>query len=89
VDSFFPKGSIRNKPSGGLFLWIKLPEGMNSEELLKVAISRAKVAYIPGSPFYIDANMGKREMRLNFTNATMEQIQSGMERLGGVLTGRI
>lgn len=89
VDRTFPLGTARNKPEGGLFLWVKLPGGMNSEQLLKMAIEKAKVAYIPGSPFYIDSNMGKDEMRMNYTNATIEQIELGMARLGDVLSGRI
>ena len=88
IDAHFPKGIRRNMPEGGLFIWVKLPAGMNSEELLKDSIAKAKVAYIPGSPFYIDQSMGKDEMRLNFTNATIEQIESGITRLGDVLCGR-
>lgn len=89
LDERFPKGTKRNKPLGGLFLWAKLPKGVNSEEMLKSAIERAKVAYIPGSPFYIDPSMGKDEMRLNFTNATEKQIEEGMKKLGDVLSGRL
>lgn len=88
MDESFPAGTKRNKPMGGLFLWARLPRGFNTEELLKAAIEKAKVAYIPGSPFYIDSSMGKDEMRLNFTNATEKQIEEGMKRLGDVLSGR-
>jgi len=88
MDESFPRGTKRNKPMGGLFLWAKLPKGLNSEEMLRPAIEKAKVAYIPGSPFYIDPSMGKDEMRLNFTNATQEQIKEGIKRLGDVLSGR-
>ena len=85
IDEGFPKGTWRSTPEGGLFIWAVLPNGMNTEELLKKAIAEAKVAYIPGSPFFIEPEKGRDKMRLNFTNATLEQIRSGMERLGRVL----
>jgi 2-aminoadipate transaminase len=89
IDCCFPAGTLRNKPEGGLFIWVKLPSGMNSEQMLKTAIAKAKVAYIPGSPFYIDPSMGKNEMRLNFTNATLNQIETGITKLGDVLSDRL
>ena len=89
VERTFPKGTKLNKPHGGLFLWAKLPDGISAEQMLKPAIEKAKVAYIPGSPFYIDPSHGKDEMRMNFSNATLEQIEIGIERLGKVLSGKI
>lgn len=89
VERTFPKGSKLYKPHGGLFLWVKLPDGISAEQMLKPAIEKAKVAYIPGSPFYIDPSHGKDEMRMNFSNATIEQIEGGIKRLGEVLSGKI
>ncbi|MFO8184780.1 MAG: PLP-dependent aminotransferase family protein, partial [Candidatus Aegiribacteria sp.] len=60
-------GVTWTKPEGGLFLWLTLPEGMNTEELFKQAVEE-KVAYVPGSSFYPD-NDNFRSMRLNFSYA--------------------
>lgn len=75
------------KPEGGLFLWLTLPEGMNTEELFKQAVE-AKVAYVPGSAFYPD-NDNFRSMRLNFSYANEEQICEGVKRLAGVVRKNI
>lgn len=71
------------KPEGGLFLWLTLPEGMNSEELFEKAVD-ANVAYVPGSAFYPD-NDNFRSMRLNFSFASDEQIAEGVRRLSKVI----
>lgn len=75
------------KPEGGLFLWLTLPEGMNTEDLFKQAVE-AKVAYVPGSAFYPD-NDNFRSMRLNFSYANEEQICEGVKRLAGVVRKNI
>jgi 2-aminoadipate transaminase len=56
---------------------------MNIEHVLKEAIEH-KVAFVPGHPFYPDGG-GTDTMRLNFSNATHENIQVGIMRLGQVL----
>lgn len=67
-------------PKGGLFLWTVLPEGVDTGELLQYAI-KEKVAFVPGAPFFPNGG-GRNTMRLNFSNATDEQIEEGIARLG-------
>lgn len=76
-------GVTWTKPEGGLFLWLTLPEGMNTEELFKQAVEE-KVAYVPGSSFYPD-NDNFRSMRLNFSYAEEDQIKEGVKRLAKVV----
>jgi 2-aminoadipate transaminase len=83
LDSFFPVGADWTHPEGGLFLWAKLPEGIDTAELLKEAV-KAKVAFVPGAPFYACGG-GENTMRLNFSNATADGIQQGISRLGKVI----
>ena len=66
-------------PAGGMFLWATLP-GIDTTELLRVS-ARQKVVFVPGVSFYParDVHDG---MRLNFSNASEEMIQAGIERLG-------
>ncbi len=86
LDSYFPAGTDWTHPQGGLFLWATLPEEMDAEELLKVAIDK-KVAFVPGYPFYANGG-GRNTMRLNFSNATEENISLGIYRLGQAIRER-
>lgn len=70
-------------PEGGMFLWATLPPGLNSLELFEHAI-KAKVAFVPGHPFYVDDG-GEATLRLNYSNASEEKIEEGTRRLGQVL----
>lgn len=74
------------KPSSGVFIWLRLPVGVDTAELLKIAVERERVAYIPGKAFGFNASEHAREcMRLNFTYCRREQIEEGVERLARVL----
>lgn len=67
------------EPKGGMFLWAELPEGLDAEVLLKVAVTKG-VAFVPGSSFY--AYEPKRNTaRLNFTHNKGIRTIQGVERL--------
>jgi 2-aminoadipate transaminase len=83
IEKYFPPGVKWTKPDGGLFLWITLPDGHDSKELLKKAVDK-KVAFVPGNSFATDGNI-KNTMRLNFSNASDENIVEGIKRLGEVI----
>jgi 2-aminoadipate transaminase len=83
LEEHFPKSASWTHPDGGLFLWGTLPEGLYSEEVLKVAVEE-KVAFVPGSPFYALGG-GENTMRLNFSFASPEDTRLGVARLGKVL----
>jgi 2-aminoadipate transaminase len=68
-----------NKPDGGMFLWVRLPEGMNAVELLPRAVEKG-VAFVPGAPFYAQ-DPDARTLRLSFVTATHEQIDAGIAAL--------
>lgn len=80
-------GVTWTKPEGGLFLWLTLPEGMNTEDIFQQAVDE-KVAYVPGSAFYPN-NDNFRSMRLNFSYASEEQIVEGVKRLGNLVRKNI
>jgi 2-aminoadipate transaminase len=75
----FPNGIKWTEPEGGLFLWIELPKHMSAKELLPKAVEQ-KVAYVHGQPFHPDRR-GLNTLRLNFSNATHENIVEGIKRL--------
>jgi 2-aminoadipate transaminase len=83
LESHFPRSASWNKPSGGMFFWVRLPDGSDAGAILKKCIEH-NVAFVPGTEFYPDGS-GKNTMRLNFTNATSTDIEQGIKRLGEVL----
>jgi 2-aminoadipate transaminase len=87
LAEFFPQEVTWTYPQGGLFLWVTLPEGADSNELLKNAIKQ-EVAFVPGDCFF-PGDEGKRNLRLNFSNATPEQIDEGIRRLSVVVKAHI
>ena len=69
--------------AGGMFIWAILPEGYDAREILMRCIEK-DVAFVPGQEFFPDGS-GKNTMRLNFSNATAENIEEGIRRIGEVL----
>jgi 2-aminoadipate transaminase len=68
-----------NTPDGGMFLWVKLPLGMNATDMLPKAVER-NVAYVPGAAFYSGAAQS-HTLRLSFVTASVEQIHTGIALL--------
>jgi 2-aminoadipate transaminase len=82
MDTYFPKETKWNRPKGGLFLWVELPESINTTELLMEAINQG-VAYIPGSNFYTTET--HNHIRLNYSHPSIDDIVEGIKILGGFL----
>jgi DNA-binding transcriptional MocR family regulator len=83
LDDLMPQGATWTRPSGGLFVWATLPEGLDSKAMVPRAIA-ARVAYVPGTGFYADGS-GRDCMRLNFSFPPPDRIREGVRRLAGVL----
>lgn len=83
LERYMPEGVRWTRPEGGLFLWVTLPEGLDTERMLPKALER-KVAYVIGSPFFVDGS-GRNTMRLSFAIATRGQIEEGIRRLAEVV----
>lgn len=83
MEEVFPSEMHWTRPLGGMFLWGKLPEGVDAADVLKVAIDR-KVAFVPGISFHPDGS-GANTMRLNFSFSSPDTIREGMTRLGTTL----
>ena len=82
LSAYMPGGVTWTKPEGGLFLWLRLPEKMDADELFSEAL-KENVAYVIGSAFHCDGS-GHNTMRLNFSYSTPEQIDEGIKRLAKV-----
>ncbi|MGQ9705860.1 MAG: aminotransferase-like domain-containing protein [bacterium] len=83
LDEYMPEGVTWTKPEGGLFLWVRLPEHMDSTKLFSKAVEN-KVAYVVGSAFHHDGS-GKNTFRINFSYPTKEKIIEGIKRLSEVI----
>ncbi len=70
-------------PQGGLFMWVALPENIDTWALFDEAIAK-QVAYVPGGAFALEGGY-RNTMRLNFSNARPEQIQEAISRLAEVI----
>lgn len=87
MDRYFPPEVEWTHPQGGLFLWGTLPDYMDAADVLKTCIKR-KVAFVPGEPFHPTGG-GKNTMRINFSNATPENIHAGIQRMGEAIGERL
>jgi 2-aminoadipate transaminase len=83
-------GAVRwNRPSAGMFVWVELPEGIDTAELVRTAIETENVAFSPGIAFAVQGSRHASHcMRLSFANNTPEDIEVGIERLARVI-GRV
>jgi 2-aminoadipate transaminase len=85
LDEHFPSEASTRPPEGGLFLWVTLPEPIDTKAMLARALE-AGAAYVPGTAFYPRKRDGRTSMRLNFSYPSSSDIEEGMRRLGAVVT---
>lgn len=87
MKEYFPPEVKFTSPEGGMFLWVTLPYGISALSLLDEC-AKAKVAFVPGDPFYVDTT-NANTMRLNYTNSTEEEIVAGIKSLAAVIKSKI
>ncbi|MEU3370838.1 PLP-dependent aminotransferase family protein [Streptomyces sp. NPDC006660] len=80
-----PDGSTWNRPEGGMFLWVQLPDGLDATDLLRKVVEY-DVAYVPGAPFFAGAP-DPAALRLCFATSAPDEIREGLTRLGQALKG--
>jgi 2-aminoadipate transaminase len=86
LEEFIPEASW-NVPAGGFYVWVGLPEGLDSKAMLPRAIT-ARVAYVAGTAFYYDGQ-GADHMRISYCYPTPERIREGIRRLSTVVEGEL
>ncbi len=84
LEDSMPKGVRWTRPAGGMFVFVWLPDGMDTKAMMRRAITEYRVAYVPGRSFFVD-DSGKNTMRLNFTYANEPDIKEGIGRLGRLI----
>ncbi len=87
LQEFFPSGASWTRPQGGMFIWVTLPQHINSMELLEAAVAQ-NVAFVPGAPFYANTP-APNTLRLSFVTVPPEQIRVGVEKLGRLIAARM
>jgi len=87
LEQHLPAGCSWTVPAGGFFVWMTVPEGVDTKAMLPRAVT-ARVAYVSGTGFYADG-FGSRQMRLSFCYPTPERIQEGVRRLAAVLADEL
>ena len=84
-ENFYEDTGVKwTNPEGGLFLWITVPEEINTLELFYRAIEE-KVAFVPGDVFYPEDYRRYNTMRINFSYPTKDEIVKGVKRLSSVI----
>lgn len=83
MDEYFPKGIKYTRPTGGLFLWVTMPEGINSRDVFMKCVEK-NVAFVPGDAFF-PATQQFNCMRINYSNMPEDRIIEGIKRMAEVL----
>ncbi len=80
--------SVRwTRPEGGLFLWLTLPQGQDSETILNACLE-ANVSYVVGRPFHVNGQ-GANTLRLAFSKETEDNIHVGIDRLARIFKSHL
>ncbi len=88
LEEFFPSEATWTHPEGGFFIWVTLPDYMDTGSMLSAALD-AGVTYVPGDSFYPHASAGANCMRINFSYESPDNIEEAVRRLAGVIEERL
>jgi 2-aminoadipate transaminase len=87
LAEFFPPEADWTRPAGGLFIWVTLPDFIDTTDLLARAL-RDNVAFVPGEAAFLDGR-GRSSMRLNFSGVDEDSIREGIRRIGKVVREQV
>jgi 2-aminoadipate transaminase len=82
-----PAAASWTHPQGGLFIWVTLPDYINTTDLLARALAE-NVAFVPGEAAFADGR-GAASMRLNFSSSTEDEIREGVRRIGKIVAQQV
>lgn len=88
LEEFFPEEATWTHPEGGFFVWVTLPEYVDTGSMLAEALE-AGVTYVPGDSFFPDGKAGKNCMRINFSYESPENIREAIRRLAEVIEEKL
>ena len=82
-----PAAASWTRPQGGLFIWVTLPDYIDTTDLLARALAE-NVAFVPGEAAFADGR-GQHSMRLNFSSSADEDIREGVRRIGAIVAEQV
>ncbi len=85
LERHMPPGVQWTRPEGGMFVWLTLPGGVDSAELLARSLETVKVAFVPGQAFFSDGS-GANTLRLSFSVLDETDIEEGIARLARLIS---
>lgn len=88
LDRELPADCSFTRADGGLFSWVTLPagvRGLDSDRLLEAALAEERIAFVPGTGFFVEGEEGKRTLRLTFAKETDERMKDGLARLASLI----
>ena len=83
-----PLGVTWSHPEGGMFVWVDLPAGFDGALLLEAALAEARVAFVPGAPFFA-TDPRPNTLRLSYSLPGPDEIDEGVRRLARVIEARM
>ncbi len=84
LTEYFPEEASWTHPEGGFYIWVTLPEYLDTVDLLALALEEQKVAFVPGSGAWVDGS-GANHMRLSFSGVPEDRIEEGIKRIAKVI----
>lgn len=82
LQSHMPEGTTWSVPDGGFFIWVTLPEGIDTTRMHD-QVQELGVEYLPGPASYADGS-GANQMRLSFSFVEDDRIETGIRIIGDV-----
>jgi DNA-binding transcriptional MocR family regulator len=84
LERHMPPGVTWSQPQGGMFVWIRLPEGLDGKVMLERALAEERVAFVPGEPFFAEVPAANA-IRLSYSLPSEAEIEDGVARLAGLI----
>jgi 2-aminoadipate transaminase len=82
-----PEGVSWNRPEGGMFIWVTLPQQIDSMKLLEEAVAQ-NVAFVPGAPFFASEPQNNK-LRLSFVTVPPAKIEEGVAKIAALIRARL
>ena len=87
LAEYLPAAATWTHPQGGLFIWVTLPDYIDTTDLLARALAE-NVAFVPGEAAFADGR-GRHSMRLNFSSEADDDIREGVRRIGKIVAEQV
>jgi 2-aminoadipate transaminase len=89
LDEFFPAEARWTRPTGGFFIWVTLPQYVDTPQMLSVALEKG-VTFVPGDGCYpAKSGKGRNSMRIAFCYEEPEKLREAIRRLSLVIEDRL